>query len=72
MYNINKSLSNYLDIHKEKNIPEVCEETEVKKKRPIVNIAEAMAEIDASVDRVNKIVKRDLAKIAMLDAKIHS
>lgn len=72
MYNINKSLTNYLEIHREKQEPkENINEKPKKKKRPKVDIQEAMAEIDASINRVNRIVKRDLEKIAMLDAKIH-
>lgn len=71
MYNINKSLTNYLEIHREKHEPEADKEEVVVKKRKKVDIKEAMDEIDASINRVNHIVKRDLAKIAMLDAKIH-
>ena len=72
MYNINKSLSNYLEIHREKHPKEVDVVEVVKTKRPKVDINEAMDEIDASIARMNHIVKRDLAKIAMLDSKIHS
>lgn len=71
MYNINKSLQYYIEQNKE--VPE--EETkleEIKKPRKIVDIQQAMNEIDESIARMNRLVSKDLESIARLDSKIHS
>jgi hypothetical protein len=71
MYNINKSLQYYIEQNKE--VPD--EETkpeEIKKPRKIVDIQQAMKEIDESIVRMNRLVSKDLESIARLDSKIHS
>lgn len=45
--------------------------TEVKAKRERVDIHQVCAEIDDSLSRLEKFVKTDLEKIAMLDGKLH-
>jgi hypothetical protein len=45
---------------------------EIKKPRKIVDIQQAMKEIDESIVRMNRLVSKDLESIARLDSKIHS
>jgi hypothetical protein len=74
MFNINKSLSNYIEMHKEQDIVEPESEELLENKnivREKVDIYEMCAEIDGCLNRVTDIVKKDLARIASLDTKLH-
>jgi hypothetical protein len=70
-YGLNKALSSYIDMNKERLNPagEGVAEPE-KKVYPKVNLKEAMDEIEQSVKRIDRFVKRDLEKIAKLDIKM--
>lgn len=77
MYNINKSLSNYIEMHKEKYSPDDLTDIDGKncddknKKRIHIDMEKAMLEIDQSLTSITKMVRSDLNKIAMLDGKLH-
>ena len=79
MYNINKSLSNYIEMHKEKYSPKgegidalgEKKNNNKKKIRVDIDMEMAMSEIDKSLSSITKMVKSDLNKIAMLDGKLH-
>lgn len=73
MYSINKSLSAYIEMHKEIYVGEekAHEDGSQAVKRDRVDIHKVCAEIDESLSRLDRFVKADLEKIAMLDGKLH-
>lgn len=71
-YNLNKALSSYLDMNRDRVNLGKEEEVPEKKVYPKVDIKQAMADIESSVKRVDSFVKRDLDKIAELDIKMRS
>ena len=59
-------------MHKEQPVDEEMDADKNPIKREIVDIYKMCDEIDGCLDRVTDSVKKDLARIALLDTKLHN